>query len=116
MWKHGDLLRIALSIYGRSIDSPRRGNQRGKGSLGERAFGCGLSPSRGREPASRATFAPEASLKIDAIESGYAVPLVRLKLHVWCIDLSIRPGVPSRSEGACRASRKHQSCRFKEPT
>jgi len=32
---------------------------------------------------------PEASLKIDAIDSRYAVPLIRLKLHVWCIDLSI---------------------------
>jgi len=35
-------------------------------------------------------FPPEASLKLDAIESGYAVPFIRLNLHVWCIDLSIR--------------------------
>ena len=32
---------------------------------------------------------PEASLKIDAIDSRYAVPLIRLKLHVRCINLSI---------------------------
>jgi hypothetical protein len=36
------------------------------------------------------TFPPEASLKFDAIQAGYAVPFIRLHLHVWCIDLSIR--------------------------
>ncbi len=50
---------------------------------------------------SEARFPPEASLKIDAIESGYAVPFIRLNLHVWCIDLSIHPRrSASESEGS----------------
>ena len=49
--------------------------------------------------ASRESFAPEVSLKIDAIESGYAVPLIRLNLHVRCIDLSIRPRRSAHERG-----------------
>src|SRR3989338_4680758 len=67
--------------------------------------------------ASRATSAPEASLKLDAIESGYAVPLTRLNLHVWCIDLSIRPrrSAPRAREVAERAQSIERE-RSKEPT
>ena len=66
---------------------------------------------------SRATSAPEASLKLDAIESGYAVPLTRLNLHVWCIDLSIRPrrSAPRAREVAERAQSIEREL-SKEPT
>ena len=66
---------------------------------------------------SRATSAPEASLKLDAIESGYAVPLTRLNLHVWCIDLSIRPwrSAPRAREVTERAQSIERE-RSKEPT
>src|SRR3972149_2587150 len=61
--------------------------------------------------------AAEASLKLDAIESGYAVPLTRLHLHVWCIDLSIRPrrSAPRAREVAERAQSIERE-RSKEPT
>src|SRR3989338_10082927 len=49
---------------------------------------------------------PEASLKIDAIESGYAVPLIRLNLLVWCIDLSIRPRRSASEQGAWQSDPK----------
>src|SRR3970040_674409 len=67
--------------------------------------------------ASRATSAPEASFKLDAIESGYAVPLTRLNLHVWCIDLSIRPrrSAPRAREIAEQAQSIERE-RSKEPT
>jgi len=60
---------------------------------------------------------PEASLKIDAIESGYAVPLIRLNLHVWCIDLSIRPRRSApRARGFAEQAQSIERKRFKEPT
>src|SRR3990167_4792786 len=67
--------------------------------------------------ASRATSAPEASLTLDAIESGYAVPLTRLNLHVWCIDLSIRPrrSAPRAREVAEQAQSIERE-QFKNPT
>src|SRR3989304_9326442 len=70
----------------------------------------GLSVSERRSP-------PKASLKIDAIESGYAVPLIRLNLHVWCIDLSIRPRRSApRARGFAEQAQSIQRKRFKEPT
>src|SRR3989338_1048566 len=67
--------------------------------------------------ASRATSAPEASLKLDAIESGYAVPLIRLNLHVWCIDLSIRPRRSApRVRWFAEPAQSIERKRFKEPT
>src|SRR3989304_194151 len=76
-----------------------------------------LTPRPWKSLRSRATSAPEASLKLDAIESGYAVPLTRLNLHVWGIDLSIRPrrSAPRAREVAERAQSIERE-RSKEPT
>jgi len=76
-----------------------------------------LTPRPWKSLRSRATSAPEASLKLDAIESGYAVPLTRLNLHVWCIDLSIRPrrSAPRAREVAEQAQSIERE-QFKKPT
>src|SRR3990170_3240849 len=76
-----------------------------------------LTPRPWKTLRSRATSAPEASLKLDAIESGYAVPLTRLNLHVWCIDLSIRPRRSApRAREVAEQDQSIERERVKEPT